>query len=48
MQHLVNKALTHTGNHNHGSAVHNQGRGRTAKAADVQVFAKLIPIAGGR
>ena len=48
MQHVVKKALAHTGNHKHRSAGHNPGRGRTPKAADVQVFGKPIPIEGGR
>ena len=48
MQHVVNKALTQAGNHKHGSAEHNPGRGRTPKAADVQVFGKPIPFEGGR
>ena len=48
MQHVVNKALTHAGNHKHGSAGHNQGRGRAPKAADMQVFGGPIPIEGGR
>ena len=38
MQHVVNKALTHTENDKHGSAGHNQGRGRAPQAPDVQVF----------
>ena len=48
MQHAVNKALTHAGNHKHGSAGHNPEGSRSPKAADVQVFGKPIPIEGGR
>ena len=47
MQHVVNKALTHAGNHKHGTAGHNPGRGRTPKAAGVQEFGKLIPTEEG-
>ena len=48
MQHVDNKALTHAGNHKHGSAGHNPSRGRTLKAAEVQVSGKPISIEGGR
>ena len=43
MQHGVNKAPTHTGNHRYESAGHNQGRGRAPKEADMDVFAKPNP-----
>ena len=45
---LISGHLVHAGNHRHGTAEHSQGRGRTPKAADVQVFGKPIPIEGGR
>ena len=48
MQHVVNKALSHAGNHRHGTAGHNQGRGRAPNAADVQVFEGSNPIEVGR
>ena len=35
---LIYSHLAHAGNHRHGSAGHNQGRGRAPKAADVDVF----------
>ena len=44
---LISGHLGHAGNHRHGTAGHSQGRGRTQKAADVQVFGKLIPTEGG-
>ena len=46
MQHVVNEALTHAGNHRHGCAGHNKGRGRAQKAADVDVFRKTNPQEG--
>ena len=48
MQHVVNKAICHAGNHRHGSAGHNQSRGRAPKGADVQMFGGPNPIGGGR
>ena len=48
MQHVVNKALTHAGNHRHDTAGHNQGWGRASKAADVQVFGRPNQIKAGR
>ena len=44
---LISGHLVHTGNHKHGTAGQNLGRGWTPKAADVQLFGKLIPIGGG-
>ena len=44
---LISGHPIHAGNHRHGTARHNLGRGRTPKAADVQVFGKAIPMAGG-
>ena len=44
---LISGHLVHAGNHRHGSAGHNLDRYWTSKAADVQVFRKPIPIAGG-
>ena len=48
MQQVVSKALCHAGNHRHGSAGHNQSRGRAPKGADVQMFGGPNPIEGGR
>ena len=45
---LISGHLVHACNDRHGTAGHNQGRGRTPKAADVQVFRKPIPTEGGR
>ena len=35
---LISGHLVHAGNHRHGTAGHNLGRGWSPKAADVQVF----------
>ena len=43
---LISGHLLHAGNHRHRTAGHNLGRGRTPKAANVQLFGKLIPIGG--
>ena len=48
MQDVVNKACTNAGNHKHGSAGQNQGRGRAPQSAVVQVFGGRIPIQGVR
>ena len=48
MQHVVKKALTHAGNHRHGKAANNQGRGVAPKAADAKVLGRQNPIDGGR
>ena len=48
MQHAINKAHTHAGNHKRGSMRHNQGRSRASKAADVQVFGGANTLEGGR
>ena len=45
---LISGHLVHAGNHRHGIAGHNEARGWTPKAADVQVLGKQIPIEGGR
>ena len=47
-QDVVSGALTHAGNHMHGTAGHIQGRGRARKAAAVDVFGNLNPKEGGR
>ena len=47
MQHVVNKAPLHAGNHKHSCAGHNQSRDGAPQAADVQVFGGLMPIEGG-
>ena len=39
-ENLISGHLAHAGNHKHGSAGHNQGKGRAPKAAVVQVFRK--------
>ena len=44
---LISGRLLQAGNHRHGAAGHNLGRGWTPKTADVQVFSKPIPIEGG-
>ena len=44
---LISGHLVDAGNHRHGIAGHNLGRGWTPKAADVQVFQKPIPIEQG-
>ena len=45
---LISGHLVHAYDHRYGSVGHNGGRGRTPKAADVQVFGKPFPIEGGR
>ena len=45
---LISSYFVHAGNHKHGSAGHDPSRGRTPKAADLQVFGKPIPTEGGR
>ena len=42
MQHVASKALTHAGNNRHGNGGHNQGRGRTPKGADLDVFGRVM------
>ena len=39
-ENVISGHLAHAGNHKHGSAGHNQGKGRAPKAADVQVLRK--------
>ena len=48
MQYVVNKALTHAGNHRHGSAEHNHGRVMAPAAADVDVVGTPNPNNGRR
>ena len=40
---LISRHLAHAGNHKHGSAGHNQGRGGAPKAENVQVYWNTNP-----